>query len=445
VNRDIPDALEKIIFKALAKDPDDRYQWATELSEALQRFMLQNGKPPGRIELGKYLRENFTVDYDRHRLRMETFREIQMPAPVVNTATGESTMPLQVPAGLDRGSAAVLAALRDDAGQEIVSDEEDSGFLSRSDRTPSNAVMPRPGDSGLNSILYPREGTNPALRDSQPGISTIRPALSTSSQVTGYPTRSPGESAFRFVGIALMALTLTLAAGYGAFRIALGRGTLLITSQPSDVAIFLDGQALGVTTGGTLNIPDIQSGRHDVAAQKDGYVPFSGKITILKNSATNMPLRLDKLPDPIGRLDVMSTPSGAAIFVDGRPTGKQTPAVIDTVVANLEHKIVLQLEDYFEATQAVVVATDETKRVEIELKARFMSVQVRSEPSGASVFRDGELRALGKTPLTLDKLDPQGPAPKIILRHPRCRPYPTTIALNEEEPTMLLNITLTCR
>ena len=39
-NRKIPEALEKIVLKALAKDVDDRYQYASELGDELQRFLI---------------------------------------------------------------------------------------------------------------------------------------------------------------------------------------------------------------------------------------------------------------------------------------------------------------------------------------------------------------------------------------------------------------------
>src|SRR5436305_9278859 len=39
-NRKIPEGLEKIVMKALAKDVDDRYQYASELGDDLQRFLI---------------------------------------------------------------------------------------------------------------------------------------------------------------------------------------------------------------------------------------------------------------------------------------------------------------------------------------------------------------------------------------------------------------------
>ena len=57
-SRDQPAAsrreLERIVLKALAKDVDDRYQWAIELHDDLQQLLVKHGRrtrpsssPPG--------------------------------------------------------------------------------------------------------------------------------------------------------------------------------------------------------------------------------------------------------------------------------------------------------------------------------------------------------------------------------------------------------------
>ncbi|HKU40833.1 MAG TPA: PEGA domain-containing protein, partial [Polyangiales bacterium] len=63
-NRNIPSGLERIVLKALAKQPRDRYQTALEMRRELLAFMSSAGERCTRDDLGKYLREVFAQDYE---------------------------------------------------------------------------------------------------------------------------------------------------------------------------------------------------------------------------------------------------------------------------------------------------------------------------------------------------------------------------------------------
>ena len=59
-NQNIPPELEMIVLKALAREVDDRYQWASELAEALQPFLFR-----GAIYGPKNMAETIRTDYAR--------------------------------------------------------------------------------------------------------------------------------------------------------------------------------------------------------------------------------------------------------------------------------------------------------------------------------------------------------------------------------------------
>jgi Tol biopolymer transport system component len=46
VNPDLPESIERVILKAMAKDPDDRYQTAEEMVEALEKALVLHPLPP---------------------------------------------------------------------------------------------------------------------------------------------------------------------------------------------------------------------------------------------------------------------------------------------------------------------------------------------------------------------------------------------------------------
>ena len=78
-NRRIPDALEKIVLKALARDVDDRYQYANELGDDLQRFLLTSDTIFGRKDLMQYMKSTFAEDVEREKQRLQEYVDIKPP------------------------------------------------------------------------------------------------------------------------------------------------------------------------------------------------------------------------------------------------------------------------------------------------------------------------------------------------------------------------------
>ncbi|MDI7270003.1 MAG: serine/threonine-protein kinase, partial [Myxococcota bacterium] len=61
-NRAIPEELERIVLKALAKEKDDRYQTAIDLHDDLQSFMYTTEKFFAQKDLASYMRKTFPED-----------------------------------------------------------------------------------------------------------------------------------------------------------------------------------------------------------------------------------------------------------------------------------------------------------------------------------------------------------------------------------------------
>jgi serine/threonine protein kinase len=78
-NRRIPEALEKIVLKALARDVDERYQYANELGDDLQRFLLTSESIFSRKDLMQYMKSTFAEDVEREKLRLQEYADIKPP------------------------------------------------------------------------------------------------------------------------------------------------------------------------------------------------------------------------------------------------------------------------------------------------------------------------------------------------------------------------------
>jgi serine/threonine protein kinase len=72
VNPDIPEPVERVILKAVAKDPEDRYQWVGEMVEALRQAVMEKG-PPGEEVIPEDLIE--VVEEEELEARIEIVEE----------------------------------------------------------------------------------------------------------------------------------------------------------------------------------------------------------------------------------------------------------------------------------------------------------------------------------------------------------------------------------
>ncbi|MFP2961822.1 serine/threonine protein kinase, partial [Myxococcus sp. 1LA] len=78
-NRRIPEVLERIVLKALAKDVDERYQYASELGDDLQRFLITSDTIFSRKDLAQYMKSTFAEDVEREKQRLLDYADIKPP------------------------------------------------------------------------------------------------------------------------------------------------------------------------------------------------------------------------------------------------------------------------------------------------------------------------------------------------------------------------------
>ncbi|QSQ23939.1 serine/threonine protein kinase [Pyxidicoccus parkwayensis] len=78
-NRRIPENLEKIVMRALAKDVDERYQYASELGDDLQRFLITSDTIFGRKDLAQYMKSTFAEEVEREKQRILEYADIKPP------------------------------------------------------------------------------------------------------------------------------------------------------------------------------------------------------------------------------------------------------------------------------------------------------------------------------------------------------------------------------
>ena len=79
-NRRIPDELERIVLKALAKDPEERYQNAIDLHDELQAFVYTAGEFYSRKDLAGWMKKTFGREIEEETAKLESYRQLKAPA-----------------------------------------------------------------------------------------------------------------------------------------------------------------------------------------------------------------------------------------------------------------------------------------------------------------------------------------------------------------------------
>ena len=73
VNPAIPEVLERVMLKALAPEVRDRYQWASELHDALVRFTLIGDMVYGSRQLAEWMRDEFSNEFEKEQKRLRSW------------------------------------------------------------------------------------------------------------------------------------------------------------------------------------------------------------------------------------------------------------------------------------------------------------------------------------------------------------------------------------
>ncbi|MHB8420036.1 MAG: protein kinase domain-containing protein [Myxococcales bacterium] len=76
-NEAIPEALEAIVMKSLAREPETRYQWAAEMGEDLMRFLVQGSAVYGQKQLAQHMKAEFAHELERENERMARFASLE--------------------------------------------------------------------------------------------------------------------------------------------------------------------------------------------------------------------------------------------------------------------------------------------------------------------------------------------------------------------------------
>ncbi len=76
----VPPELDRIVLKSLAKDRDERYQWASELAEDLKKFSYTTDQQFSRQDMMNFMSEFFADELEEETAKLEEYEKIKKPS-----------------------------------------------------------------------------------------------------------------------------------------------------------------------------------------------------------------------------------------------------------------------------------------------------------------------------------------------------------------------------
>ncbi len=448
-NRKIPEELEQIVLKALAKDVDDRYQTAMDLHDDLQSFMYTSGNFFARKDLAAYMKKSFHEEITREEARDEQYRQIKAPGagegafdarparkdrppppPTLGQAANVSKVPPPPPPRpkatlLGMGSSAPPPPPPPPAassGPALDMDWDDDELATAIyDKPAAPGRAPTPSSPGLSSAppaaassvpspmlgaaashppLSPAATAAPGSKPGNPSpFDDLAPAPSSPPGGARAPelreptelTRTEGEEKRR-LGLLIgggLALLLALGGGLWFMLRPPAPGTIQLATDPPDPVVLFDEEPVPATSSPFV-IANVPPGPHLIEVRKRGYRTWSSQVELAPGQELRLPdVRLVPSEDAPGEattgFTLASTPPGAKVFVDGTERPERTPVSI-LGLAPGEHTIRLELPGRAPWETTVTLAAGQVVAIPAAtLGAAQVAVRFTSDPPGAEV------------------------------------------------------------
>ena len=170
-------------------------------------------------------------------------------------------------------------------------------------------------------------------------------------------------------------------------------GKLLLTAKPRDASVSIDDKVYGAINSDLT----LSAGKHHLKVTKDGFLPYESELQIEDEGQ----LEVDATLTPIvAELKITSEPEGAEVSVDGKDRGK-TPVTVKKLPYG-SHEIAVRMMGHDRVNKTVEVKSDKPMDFHAKLAELPGALLVTSEPKGAKVKLNGQLK--GKTPQNLTGL-----------------------------------------
>jgi len=147
-------------------------------------------------------------------------------------------------------------------------------------------------------------------------------------------------------------------------------GSLKITSDPSGVAVFINGEKHGATP---TRVPDLQLNTAlSISLDMDGFRTWSQTITLDRRNPSREihagMLEEKKCDHGSGWIYVNSKPPGATVEIDGKRLPGKTPLIIEKICADEQHNVRVLMAGYGTWWKDVTPTSDRVLNLKVDLQ-----------------------------------------------------------------------------
>lgn len=392
-NKEIPKEIENILLKALAKEPQERYQSASEMQNDLETYIHANKTMPGTLNLQNYMHTLFKDEMEAEAKALEE-------EDTIVTAHLEKTM--AAPVGGEKKPAAKAVSKRPPPKkeEEDLSAEQAGRASKKREASPAKYIILALLIFSIGALFFIRpELLLPAKKALSDYLKPLEPVVVSQGQTEQIQAASekPAERTVKKEAIPIAQKVEEKKAE----RIEekreivskqLGYGGIVIESTPLGAEIFLDNKDTGLKTPASIQNLTANEG-HNVKLVLKGYKEWSDAITIKENERITVTSKLKRL---YASVLIDSKPEGAVIFINNQDTGKKTPVTFAEINPNEPYNIKLHLYGYEDWGKTITLKEEEYTTLSPKLSRLYGSLTINAIP-WAEIYIEGEPK--GTTPL----------------------------------------------
>ena len=149
---------------------------------------------------------------------------------------------------------------------------------------------------------------------------------------------------------------------------------LVVVSTPEHARVFLDRDYQGKTP---TTISSVEPGTHELTVELPGHAPVKRTVQLGNGDDRTEEFRLETVQ---GRMEVVTTPPGAKVSLDGKAVGttrsqggnaeRSHVFAVENITAG-EHSLLIRLDGYRDVSRRVVVKSRDTAKVYVKLSRIF--------------------------------------------------------------------------